>query len=145
MGSKIISILGLIAAIAGLFILYKHGYFFSPNPITIIIQLFAAVLMIWARLTFGARSFHVPANATKGELVTHGPYRWMRNPIYTAIILFAWACVIAYPFLITVIAATLITIGQGTRAFLEEQFLFATYPAYSEYAKKTKRFIPFIF
>jgi protein-S-isoprenylcysteine O-methyltransferase Ste14 len=41
-----------------------------------------------ARVTFGRRSFHAAANPTAGGLVTTGPYRLIRHPIYTAACLF---------------------------------------------------------
>ena len=48
------------------------------------LQLLGLALMIWARLTFGLRSFRFAANPTQGGLVTKGPYRYIRNPIYAA-------------------------------------------------------------
>jgi len=44
--------------------------------------------MLWARLTFGGRSFHAGANPTAGGVVTTGPYRFVRHPIYAAILYF---------------------------------------------------------
>jgi hypothetical protein len=41
-------------------------------------------------LTFGARSFHAGANPTDGGVVTAGPYRFFRHPIYAAILYFLW-------------------------------------------------------
>ena len=142
---KIGSLIGLGIAVMGLFFLLDRDYILSKNPITIIIQLCSIALMIWARITFGFRSFHATANTTKGELVTNGPYRWFRHPIYAAIIYFSWASVIAYPFLETVAAVLLITGGLFVRMLLEEKSLFSTYDNYADYAKRTKRIIPFLF
>jgi protein-S-isoprenylcysteine O-methyltransferase Ste14 len=144
MYSKIISILALGVAIAGFLLLDINHYLFSSNPAAIAVQVCAGILMAWARITFGLRSFHGAANTTKGKLVTSGPYRWMRNPIYTAIILFIWGCVISYPYMLTVGVAIAVTISMTIRALMEEKFLMVTYPEYSEYAGRTKRFIPFI-
>ena len=84
--------------------------------------------MIWARFTFGLRSFHATANTTKGKLVTTGPYHWLRHPIYASIIYFVWASVISYPFIDTVAAVILITGGLFLRIILEEKSLKLTYP-----------------
>ena len=54
-------------------------------------QVAAVGLMAWARLVFGGRSFHAGADPTVGGLVMTGPYRIIRHPIYTAILLFLWA------------------------------------------------------
>jgi hypothetical protein len=54
----------------------------------------AMALMLWVRVTFDRRSFHAVANPTEGGLVTTGPYRFVRHPIYTAVCLFVlpWCC-----------------------------------------------------
>jgi len=141
---KIASLISLIVAITGLYILIRNHLLISWHPVTIAIQVFAIALMIWARITFGARSFHAAANTTEGKLVTHGPYKYWRHPIYASIIYFVWASVIAYPFGLTIAVAVTITIALFSRAMLEEYFLYNAYPEYEEYAKRTKRFIPFV-
>lgn len=142
--AKITSLVALIVAIAGLYTLIKYQLLFSWNPFTIAIQVLAVGLMIWSRVTFGWRSFHGTANTTGGALVTHGPYKYWRHPIYASIIYFIWASVIAYPYFLTVAVAITVSIALISRAILEEQFLYKAYPEYEAYAKKTKRVIPFV-
>jgi protein-S-isoprenylcysteine O-methyltransferase Ste14 len=139
------SLTGLGIAVVGLFYLVTKNYIFTKNPIVIIIQLCSIVFMIWARITFGIRSFHATANTTKGGLVTNGPYRWLRHPIYAAVIYFSWASVISFPFIDTILAVILISVGLFVRMILEEKSLKLTYDNYVEYSKHTKRIIPFIF
>jgi protein-S-isoprenylcysteine O-methyltransferase Ste14 len=146
MNLKIASLLGFVLALIGVYILYDMHLIFSKNIIAISIQILAALLMVWARLTFGIRSFHAAANTTKGGLVTNGPFRWFRHPIYAAIIYFFWNCVIAFPFKETIFAVLLITLGLLIRIFFEEKSLVDTYKQqYLDYSKHTKRIIPFIF
>jgi protein-S-isoprenylcysteine O-methyltransferase Ste14 len=142
---KIGSLIALGIAVLGVLFLLDKNYIFSKNPITIIIQLCSVGLMIWARITFGLRSFHATANTTKGELVTNGPYRWLRHPIYAALIYFFWASVISYPFIETIAAVILISGGLFVRMILEEKFLLVAYDEYAAYSKRTKRIIPFLF
>jgi protein-S-isoprenylcysteine O-methyltransferase Ste14 len=101
--------------------------------------------MIWARITFGLRSFHATANTTQGKLVTNGPYRWLRHPIYAALIYFFWASVISYPYMETIAGVILISVGLFVRMILEEKFLRVAYDEYAAYSKRTKRIIPFLF
>ena len=143
---KIASIFGLVLASTGVFYLYDRNLIFSKNIIAISIQILAVWLMIWARLTFGVRSFHATANTTKGGLVTNGPYRWFRHPIYAALIYFFWSCVIAFPFKETIFGVLLITVGLIIRISFEEKSLIETYKQqYLDYSKQTKKIIPFIF
>ena len=145
MSLKITSFLGYVLAVLGAFYLYTQHLIFSKNIIAIIIQCLSVGLMIWARITFGVRSFHATANVTKGQLVTTGPYHFLRHPIYAAIIYFFWACLIPFPFMKTILAVLLITAGLLVRIFLEEKFLIETYKQqYIDYSKYARRIIPFI-
>ncbi len=132
-------------AVSGILILLKNNYLFSKNPVSVTIQFCCIGLMIWARLSFGLRSFHLTANTTKGKLVTHGPYRWLRHPIYASIIYFSWTSLISFPNLWAVGAIVLITAGLLLRMILEEKSLMENYEEYSAYTKQAKRLIPFIF
>lgn len=82
---KTLSLVGYIGMIGGLLGLLAMHAVFSTSAWVIAIQVAALLVAVWARVTFGRRSFHVAANPTKGGLVTWGPYRYIRHPIYTAI------------------------------------------------------------
>ncbi len=142
---KIISIIAYLFAVLGLFFLYENNYLISKNPLIIIIQILSLALMLWARITFGFRSFHAAANTTRGHLVTNGPYRWFRHPIYASLIYFSFACVIAYPFFETIVSFILISGGLLVRIMIEEKFLLVTYKEYEAYSETAKRIIPFLF
>jgi protein-S-isoprenylcysteine O-methyltransferase Ste14 len=138
---KTFSLLGLLVMIAALVGLYATGSLFSSQPLVIAFQVAAGLLMIWARVTFGRRSFHAAANPTAGGLVTSGPYRYIRHPIYTAVCLFGWAGVAAHRS-----AAGVVLLAGGLMRMLSEERLVAErYPEYGEYARRTKRMIPFVF
>ena len=61
--------------------MYFRKELLATGPVTLGLQIAALLLMVWARLTFGVRSFHATANATAGGLVTSGPYHYIRHPI----------------------------------------------------------------
>jgi protein-S-isoprenylcysteine O-methyltransferase Ste14 len=113
--------------------------------VTISIQVIAIVLMIWARLTFGLRSFHAAANPTADGLVTRGPYRWLRHPIYSAVLYFLWASMAVHPSRTSILVALLASTLLGVRMLGEEHLLLEMYPEYAEYARHTSRVLPFIF
>lgn len=145
MSSKISSTVGYLIAVAGLLTLFYSHHFFSKNPVTIVIQVLAVLLMVWARITFKSRSFHLTAEPTEGGLVTTGPYKYLRHPIYAAAIYLGWSCLIAFPQWIVVLGAMLITVGLFIRILLEEREVVKVYPEYAEYSKQAKRIIPFVF
>lgn len=142
---KMFSILGLVVMIGALIGLYKIGVLLTAQPIAITLQLIAAALMVWARVTFGRRSFHAAANPTAGGLVTTGPYRIIRHPIYTAACLFGWGPIVVHLSLVSVALGILLLLGALVRMICEEQLVKQKYPEYVEYAKVTKRMVPYLF
>ena len=144
MTSKLLSLAALAIAVIGLVYLIMTERLFHSNPASILVQAGAVVLMVWARKTLGWRSFHATANPTSGPLITTGPYRWWRHPIYAAIVYFTWAGVLPQLSVETAAAACLVTGGLLVRMTLEERFLVQKYPEYETYRKSTRRLVPFI-
>lgn len=142
---KLLSILGLIVMILAFIGLYKIGVLFTAQPIAIALQVTAVALMIWARIAFGVRSFHAAANPTAGGLVTTGPYRFIRHPIYTAACLFGWAAILVHLSLGSVAFGILLFVGAMVRMLSEERLVKQRYPEYLDYSKVTKRMIPHVF
>lgn len=117
---------------------------FAQGSIALTLQGLAAALMIWARVTFGGRSFHAGAEPTEGGLVTKGPYRLVRHPIYAAVLMFVWAGVASHGAVVNVLLAIVATASIAVRIGAEEQLLLQAYPQYAEYERGTKRIIPFV-
>jgi len=61
------------------------------------------------------RNFHLTAEAAVGHLVTTGPYRIIRHPIFTAACLFFWPGTFAHHSLPAFELATLVTTGALMR------------------------------
>jgi len=142
---KSLSLFGLLLMTLGAVGLVFTGHLFARVPWAIAVQVVAAALMLWARVTFGARSFHASANPTEGGLVTSGPYRYIRHPIYTAICLFTLAAALASPSWTMFACWVLVAIGSWIRMRTEETLLVGMYPDYRAYAERTQRMIPYIF
>jgi protein-S-isoprenylcysteine O-methyltransferase Ste14 len=144
MTRKVISILAFLLAVVGLVALVMIDRLITSNPVSIAVQVGSFGLMIWARMTLGRRSFHAAADPTEGELITAGPYRYWRHPIYAAVIYFAWAGVLPQLSPLAFVYACLVTVGLIFRMMMEERLLGEKYPEYAEYAERTKRFVPSI-
>jgi protein-S-isoprenylcysteine O-methyltransferase Ste14 len=142
---KTLSIVGYLGMLAGLLGLMATRALFSPSPLVIAGQLLALALFLWARVTFGRRSFHVRADPTEGGLVTVGPYRYIRHPIYTAFCLFTAMGVLAHWSSSAVLFTATVVISAVLRVVCEEALVAARYPEYAQYAASTWRMIPYVF
>ena len=140
-----LSVVAFALMVGGLIGLFYSGSLFMFLPAVMGVQALAALLMLWARVTFGRRSFHASATPTAGGLVNTGPYRYLRHPIYTAAMLFVWPGAIARHSPATIGFAALLSVGAVVRMLCEEYLLVRQYPDYVEYARTTKRVIPYVF
>lgn len=148
MSERLRSIGATVVLVVVIVLLFTTDALLARHPIGVALQVLAVALMLWARWTFGVRSFHAAANPTAGGLVTSGPYRYWRHPIYAAVLLFVWAGVLTQrtaPTPAALLLAGLATLMTAVRIDAEEQLLYATYPAYPAYAARTRRLIPFVF
>jgi protein-S-isoprenylcysteine O-methyltransferase Ste14 len=100
---------------------------------------------IWARLHIG-RNWGVPmSQKDEPELVTSGPYHFVRHPIYTGILLagVGTAVALSWSGLLAVVLAGVYFIYSAT---VEERYLSEQFPdAYPAYKRRTKMLLPFIF
>ena len=140
--ASIVATAGLVVVVLALF---RTQALVAPSPAGLVVQGGAILLMLWARVTFGRRSFHFAANPTAGELVTWGPYRWMRHPIYAAVLLFVWTGVLTHLSPLVVALGIAATAATAVRMRGEERLLAERYPEYGAYAARTKRIVPGVF
>jgi protein-S-isoprenylcysteine O-methyltransferase Ste14 len=139
--SSLLSFAVLVGVLIGLFFLKS---IFAVEPVGITIQVLAVLLMLWARATFGVRSLHAAANPTSGGLVTNGPYRFIRHPIYAAILYFLGVGIASHLSWATFALGLVAIAASSVRIYSEERLIVERYPEYEEYAARTKRVIPFV-
>lgn len=93
-------------------------------------------------MTLGRHLRAHPTPAQEAPLRVDGPYRWVRHPIYSGLLLAAsgsTAAVGSWPAL----GAFLGLVGLlNVKARYEEALLRAHFPEYGAYAERTPRFIP---
>jgi protein-S-isoprenylcysteine O-methyltransferase Ste14 len=109
-----------------------------------IVFLSGLAFAVWARLHLG-RNWGMPmTERAEPELVTSGPYRLVRHPIYTGILVGVLGTALAVN-LYYLIPLGILTAYFVFSATVEERMLTASFPdAYPRYKARTKMLIPFL-
>lgn len=111
-----------------------------------LLALAGAALVLWSRAELGAAWSLVPTAEQGTGLVTTGPYRLIRHPIYLGLSLLAMGEALAFsswPAVLVVFSAIVPTFVW--RAYAEERLLADTFgERYAHYRKLTKMMIPYL-
>ena len=80
------------------------------------------------------------------HLVTAGPYRFIRHPMYTSLLCLAMGVFLKHITLLSGLLVTVAILALFTTAILEERENLCNFgEEYDAYMQRTRRFIPFIF
>jgi protein-S-isoprenylcysteine O-methyltransferase Ste14 len=149
-GSFWIVIIGIFASITISFYLRSFNLGIFTNNIQylgIALLILGICIREWAILTLG-KGFTVKVHVQKeGKLITHGPYKYIRNPSYTG----SFLTFIGLPLamgtwlgLIIILLINIITFSY--RINVEEKALIEAYgKEYKDYMKRSWRLIPGIY
>ena len=141
---KVISKFALISTILAILYLLISQNLFSVSPLVIAGQLLAVVLSIWARRSFQQGQFNIHAEPLQGSLLSAGPYKFIRHPMYAASLLLVWSSILGHLSPINTIIGAVVTGIILIRVMEEEKLLLTQFAEYAEYSNTTKRIIPFV-
>ena len=134
----------LIVVISAIAVLAATGNLFAASVLVIALQIIAVGLSVWSRRSFPKGAFRVAAAPGADSVIRRGPYRFIRHPMYAAVLLFIWTAVLSHRSLVTVTVGAIVTLVVATRVVAEERVLRARYPDYVDYARSTKAIVPFV-
>jgi len=86
-----------------------------------------------------------PDVRTGAQFLHHGPYRWIRHPMYAALLLITLPLLLATPTGMRVAAWLLLLADLLFKLRYEEKLLVAHFPEYAAYQQTSRRLIPFIY
>ena len=124
------------------------GHYFLPEnrPVQTAGIAFTAagcLFAIWARLVLGA-NWSGTAGVKEGhELIEKGPYRFVRHPIYTGIVVACIGTALAIGEWRCILGLIVVLLGLALKVAQEERLMMATFPhAYPQYRRRVKALIP---
>ncbi len=98
---------------------------------------------LWAVSANRPGNFNIrPTPRAGARLVQSGPYRWIRHPMYTSVIVLgfsaAWAAARPWAWAATIALVAVL----GVKSVFEERWMLAAHAGYAAYRARTRRFVP---
>ncbi len=122
------------------------GPLFAANPALLLLEGAAGFLGLWAIGTMGIGNFNVaPDVKPQARLVTSGPYRLIRHPMYTALLIGALALVLDAFSPLRLAIWLVLFIDLLVKLSYEERLLSRDLQGYSAHMQRTKRLIPYLY
>jgi protein-S-isoprenylcysteine O-methyltransferase Ste14 len=144
---------GLLFAIVAAFLAPRVSIFSFVNvaPVTAAVSIFGIILcaagmafLVWARIVLGRNWSQIVSVKEGHELVTSGPYHYVRHPMYSGALVACIGseivCAGAWIFLLVVLGALFLW-----RVGAEDKLMAQQFPnEYPDYKRRTKALIPFV-
>ena len=127
------------------------GYFalftrFWASGFWLFVQFLALGVALWGIWAMKIGNFNIQPEVRSGAVfIRKGPYRYIRNPMYSGIIFFLGTMLADHPDRLNFLLYLILCIDLGLKIVFEERFLEERFgKKYLEYKSKTYRLIPFI-
>ena len=122
------------------------GPLLAPQPPLLALEVAAVALGVWAVLTVRLDKVQiVPDPHPDAQLVRSGPYRWIRHPMYAAVLLGALALVLAQPTPVRWGLWLILLADLLIKLHYEERLLAQHFAGYEDYQAESKRLVPYVY
>lgn len=122
------------------------GPLWARTPLLFALELAGLSLVLWALLAMRLATLHVlPDVRPNAQLVQRGPYRFIRHPMYSAILFATLTLVIDTFTWLRLGFWFVLLIDLLIKLHYEERLLAARYPDYRRYQQHTKRLLPWLY
>ncbi len=105
----------------------------------------AAICGLAGLFNLGRNLTPFPTPSAKTRLVRHGIYRWMRHPLYLAVMCAAAGWSLFWQSWPALATSLVLVVFFDAKARHEERWLQHQFSDYAEYARRVKRFIPWLY
>jgi protein-S-isoprenylcysteine O-methyltransferase Ste14 len=110
------------------------------NPASMAFAIAGVAMAFWVLLHNRLGNFNIqPAIKPTARLITSGPYRWLRHPMYVSLLLIMAAIAFQLPGGLMALLWLLLAGVLNAKASLEERLLEQRWPEYRDYRRRTPR------
>lgn len=140
------STLLVVLQLTALFFIFLTGDLIPADIVITGMLLLGVFLAVWAVYALRTTRFSIlPEVPDNAALVTAGPYKIIRHPLYTALIIIAQALIINEPTIPRIIAFLVLVAVLLVKTEMEEKYLDKHFKEYGEYKVNTQKLIPYIY
>ena len=118
-----------------------------PRQLWPLIAMCAGItLIVWAVAKIRFYNLRIePEPSKESRLITSGPFRLIRHPMYSGGMLIGVAWVWNDFSLLRLFMLVILFVDFLVKLHYEERLLTERFPEYAEYMKRTKRLVPFVY
>jgi len=141
-----VSILFVLVQFLCLAIIGLTGPIFANPLLLLLIELSGLFLGIWAVLTMRIGYFNIaPEPLSWSKMVSQGPYRFVRHPMYLALLITTLPLMISDFSTLRLVFWFILLVDLVIKLGYEEGLLQEQFPEYIHYQKQTARLLPGIY
>ena len=131
--------------LAGIAWLLGTGPWLAAPPL-IGLELAGLGVVAWAVVTMRPHRVNpLPNVRSAATLVTNGPYRWIRHPMYTGVLLSMLALVLNSLTVVRGVVWLIVLVDLLAKLNYEEALLAHRFPEYAAYRHRTRKLLPLIY
>ena len=130
----------------GIFFFVFTGKVYPQSWLVALLLSISLFVGLWAILSMNSQTLTVlPDARPNATLITTGPYRWIRHPMYTAVLLLLTALLLNEFSFVRMLVLAVVAVALILKINIKEKILLAKYLEYSDYMKTTRKIIPYLF
>ncbi len=115
------------------------------KPAGIALMMAGAIFGITGARALGRNLTPFPRPRDGSQLVRHGIYSLVRHPLYTSVMGVTAGWALCWRSLTALILSMLLCVILDAKARLEERWLKEKFPDYTDYTKRVRRFVPWVY
>jgi protein-S-isoprenylcysteine O-methyltransferase Ste14 len=112
------------------------------GPLSLMLMVLSVLMLLFAAIALRPALTASPIPRPAAPLIKSGIYKYIRHPMYSAVITIGAAIMFGNPTLLTMICWVALIIVLLNKAHFEDQLLLAKHPAAAAYQKTVGAFVP---